>query len=85
MKKLIVIAAFMVGLASCGSNENTNTTNGDSTQTQVPSNDTKVTQGNIQLPPETNGATGTTGTGTVSDSGNAAHPGSDTSNHVPKK
>ena len=30
-------------------------------------------------------ATGTTGTGTVSDSGNAAHPGSDTSYHKPGK
>jgi len=85
MKKLLAIAAFMVGLASCGGNENTNKTSADSTQTQLPSNDKKVTQGSIQVPPETNGATGTTGTGTVSDSGNAAHPGSDTSYHTPKK
>jgi len=85
MKKIVAIAAFMVGLASCGSNEKTNTTSVDSTQTQPPSTDKKVTQGSIQLPPETTGATGTTGTGTVSDSGNAAHPGSDTSYHTPKK
>ncbi|MDQ2864438.1 MAG: hypothetical protein M3R50_12495 [Bacteroidota bacterium] len=85
MKKLVVIAAFMMGLSSCGSNGNSNMKNGDSTKTELPSNDNKVTQGSIQLPPETNGATGTTGTGTVSDSGNAAHPGSDTSYHTPKK
>ncbi|MDQ2864436.1 MAG: hypothetical protein M3R50_12485, partial [Bacteroidota bacterium] len=76
---------FMVGLSSCGSNENANTTSADSTQVQPSSNDKKVTQGSIQLPPETNGATGTTGTSTVSDSGNASHHGSDTSYHTPKK
>jgi hypothetical protein len=84
MKKLVAIA-FMMAFASCGSHENANTTKADSAQTQLPSNDNKVTQGAIQLPPETNAPTGTTGTDTVSDSGNATYPRSDTSYHTPKK
>ena len=75
----------MMALASCGSHENANTTNADTTKTEAPSNDNKVTQGAIQLPPETTAPTGKTGADTVSDSGNATHPQSDTSHHTPKK
>ena len=86
MKKLMAVAVFTVVLASCGNNENGSASNADSTNVQAPVTDSSSTGTMIQPSPGTsNAATGTTGTGTVADSGNAAHPGSDTSYHTPQK
>jgi hypothetical protein len=86
MKKIVVIAAFMTVLASCGNNGNSNASNADSTNVQLPVTDSSSSGSAITPSTGNSGAaTGTTGTGTVADSGNAAHPGSDTSYHTPHK
>jgi hypothetical protein len=79
MKKIIGITVLLFGVISCDNNQGGSITTSDSTSvmsTQVYS-DTLNGNGGT-------GATGTTDTGTVSDSGNAAHPGSDTSYHAPE-
>jgi len=86
MKKIVVIAAFMTVLASCGNNGNSNASNADSTNVRLPVTDSSSSGSAITPSTGNSGAaTGTTGTGTVADSGNAAHPGSDTSYHTPHK
>ncbi len=75
MKKIIIIAAITISFISCDSNnKNTHSTASDSTILNAsPSSGADTLQ-------HSQGATGTTGTGTVSDSGNASNPGSDTAN-----
>ena len=78
MKKIISITALLFGVVSCDNNQGASTTTSDSTSVISTPVYSDTLNGNGGT-----GATGTTGTGTVSDSGNAAHPGSDTSYHSP--
>lgn len=83
MKKIVAIATLTIGLISCGSYNNSNTYGADSTDVELPVTDSGSKYRVLQPSSETGtGATGTTGTGTVADSGNAAHPGSDTTYHT---
>ena len=73
MKQTIILLAFIFALMSCN-NSSTTTNSTDSTSINQGSAITDTLNTGT-------GATGTTGTGTVSDSGNAAMPGSDTTYH----
>ncbi len=82
MKRSIIIAAIVFATVSCNDNKNSGTPNADSTTV----NGDSATMGTGNTPgsggsANSSGATGTTGTGTASDSGNAAHRGSDTTMH----
>lgn len=66
MKRLLLTGIIIFTIASCGENNNSTTVTPDSTS---------ITPGASAEDTATNsrGVTGTTGTGTVSDSGNAAN------------
>ena len=75
MKKTIIAAVLTFLLMSCGNNTSSNSTSADSTSVNSAFDSASSMPGS-GTPAAS--STGTTGTGTVSDSGNAAHPGSDT-------
>lgn len=80
MRQVITFFAFVFLFAACNSHSDYTTRETDSTSI----NSTATTPDTLSNASGT-GATGTTGTGTVSDSGNASHPGSDTTYHQPGK
>lgn len=72
----MIIALTFLFVACNNNNKNTNSGSNDSSIMNSPaSGSAPDTVSNAK------GATGTTGTGTVSDSGNATNPGSDTTYH----
>jgi hypothetical protein len=75
MKKIILMVSVTFVLLSCGNHSSSDQPQSDSAAVNS-ANDSSTSLPGSGVPGT--GATGTTGTGTVSDSGNAAHPGSDT-------
>lgn len=76
MRQVIIATVFLIAFISCNDNKNAGRGN-NADSTSVNSSDSSSSGAGSSA--NGTGATGTTGTGTVSDSGNAAHPGSDTS------
>lgn len=75
MRKTIIVGVLTFLLMSCGNNTSSNSTTSDSTSVNSAFDSSSSMPGSGT---PAAGSTGTTGTGTVSDSGNAANPGSDT-------